>query len=82
MNIVTILYVLILTSLSRYHLNDKTQCKKIEWIGVLIDKEDATWCLDFSFIKIQSINYSPRTQDSGKTQSNHTYTILELCTKG
>jgi hypothetical protein len=46
-----------------------------------MDEEDVTWCLD-SFIEIQSINYSSRTQDSGKTQSNHTYTILELCTKG
>jgi len=83
MSIVTILYVLIsLTSLSSYHLNAKTQSRKIEQIGVLMDEEDATWCLDFNYIEIQSINYPSRTLDSGKTQSNHTYTILELCTKG
>jgi hypothetical protein len=53
MNIVANLYVLIsLTSLSSYHLNDKTQSKKIEWIGALIDEEDSTWCLDFCSIEI------------------------------
>jgi hypothetical protein len=43
MSIVTILYVFIsLTSLSSYHLNAKTQSRKIERIGVLMDEEDAT----------------------------------------
>jgi hypothetical protein len=53
MNIVAILYFLIsLTSFSSYRLNDKTQSRKIEWIGVVIDEEDSTWCLDFNFIEI------------------------------
>jgi hypothetical protein len=43
MSIVTILYVLIsLSSLSSYHINDKTQSRKIEQIGVLIDEEGST----------------------------------------